>query len=341
MKRVLVFLVLLSVASFVIDFDIGKEELSLEELSARVKVFNNWFHTKYPDYNYLEARVNADGLVRTYTTRDIKEDDVFLKLQKDMVLRNVDIYSTKYSESLREAEEFYGYDDITNFALLLIAEKHNPESQWKPYLDLLPAKPHTLLYDYWNNKLWVEHNLGNISLASKLNLILKSETLFERRLFIEKKARGINDAFIGSHSNIFDKDVFTVANIEWALLTVESKAQFVNWEAFLIPMYDFVTYGSHRDSPHKIGESNLSYEPFSISFKAMANFKADDPILVNPKLPNSKILQSYAQVVKDSAFDCFALTLSFSSRSEDTFSKKRIDFFSKYFLFDQSHYDVM
>lgn len=167
MKRMLFFLVLLSFASLVSVFDIGKEEVSREELESRVKVFNNWFHTKYPDFNYLEARINEDGVVRTYTTKDIDEDNIYLTLKKDMALRNIDIYSTIYSETIKEVEEYYGYDDITNFALLLIAEKHNPNSQWKPYLDLLPAKPHTLLYDYWNNKLWVEHNLGNISLASK------------------------------------------------------------------------------------------------------------------------------------------------------------------------------
>lgn len=165
--------------------------------------------------------------------------------------------------------------------------------------------------------------------------------MFEKRLFIEKKARGINDAFVQGHGDIFDKDIFTVKNIEWALLTVESKAQFINWEAFLIPMYDFVKYSSSLSNPSKNSNPTLKFEPFNISFHAMNDFYANQHITENPRLPNSKLLLSYAQVVENSVFDCFSITLTFSGRSEDSHSKKRIDFFSKYFLFDQSHYDVM
>lgn len=106
-------------------------------------------------------------------------------------------------------------------------------------------------------------------------------------------------------------------------------------------MYDFVTYGINTSKPEKVGGSELKYDPFNIDFKALVSYKAGDPIIENPKLPNSRLLLSYGQVIKNSSNDCFSLTLSFSNRSEDSISKKRIDFFSKYFLFDQSHYDVM
>lgn len=106
-------------------------------------------------------------------------------------------------------------------------------------------------------------------------------------------------------------------------------------------MYDFVTYSSNPKNLNKNNSPSITHEPFSISFKAMNDFNAGKLITENPKLPNSKLLMSYAQVIENSAFDCFSITLTFSGRSEDSHSKKRIEFFSKYFLFDQSHYDVM
>lgn len=172
MKKLLFIFLLMVLTAVFKSYDISKEELSTEELNNKVKIFNDWFHNKYPNLDYLEARIIEDGTIRTFTTKQIKEDEVFLTLNKDMILRNIDIYSTKYADVLREVEEFYGYDDITNFALLLVIEKHNPDSHWKPYLDLLPSKPQTLLYNYWDNKLWVEHNLGNIALASKFSINL-------------------------------------------------------------------------------------------------------------------------------------------------------------------------
>lgn len=169
MKKLLFATVLLVSAAVFSAIDIATEDLNREELEKRVKLFNNWFHSKNPELTYLEAKISEDGTVRAYTNKQIQEDDSFVTLNKEMIIRNIDIYSTKYSDILREIEEFHGYDDVTNFALLLISEKHNPDSKWKPYLDLLPSKPQTLLYNYWNNKLWVEHNLGNISLASKFS----------------------------------------------------------------------------------------------------------------------------------------------------------------------------
>ena len=64
------------------SFDIGSEEISREELERRVKVFNDWFHQKYPQLTYLEARISEDGIIRTYTTIPIKEDEIIFALNK-------------------------------------------------------------------------------------------------------------------------------------------------------------------------------------------------------------------------------------------------------------------
>ena len=78
------------------------------------------------------------------------------------------LHSTKYAEVMKETEQNYGYDDLVNFSLILISEKFNPESKWKPYLDLLPPKPSGLLFDFWNNKPWMESTFKNLGVLSKI-----------------------------------------------------------------------------------------------------------------------------------------------------------------------------
>lgn len=157
-----------------ISNSISKETVSTEELEKRVAAFNKWYHEFNPNSKNLEARLDKDGRIKLYSTENIKQESELISANKSQFITYNDIYETKYGEVLKEVEETYGFDDYVNIALTLLIEKNNPESKWKPYLDILPATPHSLLWNYWDNKVWVEAYLENTSIPSKLYYIISN-----------------------------------------------------------------------------------------------------------------------------------------------------------------------
>lgn len=156
---------------------------------------------------------------------------------------------------------------------------------------------------------------------------------------LDKKIRGINEAFVGGYPDVFDKDIFSVENIEWALLTVESRIQFTNYEGVLFPMYDLISFAVNPNDKAK--HSTQITEGDKLTIKAISNFQKGQEIYDHPNLQNERLLISYARITKDSNDDCFSLTLSYTTKKEDQLAKKRVEFFSKYFLYDQGHIDMM
>jgi hypothetical protein len=329
-KYFLLILILL-LASEENSFVIKERKVSPQDLEAKVKIFNDWYHQINPNSLGLSLKLNEQlGNIILVSNSEINEDDVYFLTSTENVIRFDNIYSTPLGETLKEVEETFGFDDVTNFALYLIYEIHNPDSKWKPYLDILYSSPVSLIEDYWNNKKWVESELKNTSIPKKT---------FEKRLYIDKKARGIHEAFTIGYPDVFNKEIFTVENIDWALITVESRMIYVGYEGMIIPMLDNLSYSINKKKSNKGMSGKI--ENNIISFKAIDFFPVNSEIYDNPNFNNEKLLISNGKISIGSGFDCYNLILSFSQRKEDQLSKKRIDFFSKYFLFDQGHFDIL
>jgi hypothetical protein len=81
------------------------------------------------------------------------------------------IYQTKLGSIIKVLEEKYGYNDYVNLVFFLLNEMSNPESQWKPYLDLLPRRPASIAFKYWERKSWIEDELLHVPILSNTLLI--------------------------------------------------------------------------------------------------------------------------------------------------------------------------
>lgn len=165
--------------------------------------------------------------------------------------------------------------------------------------------------------------------------------MFEKKLYLDKKAKGIYAAFVEDNNEVFDKEVFSLENIEWALLTVESRLLYVQWEAFLIPMYDFAEYGVNNSQNFKGNNSKKDDNKLTVSFFSPDNFDAGNSLYNIPTQDSTDLLVSNGKYIDNHYNNCFSLILTFSQRKEDELSKKRAKVFSKYFMFDEEHIDMM
>lgn len=148
---------------------ISEEVLSRERMHNRVKVFNEWYAKLNPNAK-VEAKLNQDAKVLLAAKADLKAEDAYLTVNRNMIIHPQLVYETKIGDFVKTLEQKYGYDDMVNMAFYLLHEMGNPESKWKPYLDILPRKPESFAFNYWDRKGPIEEELLNTPVLSKFFL---------------------------------------------------------------------------------------------------------------------------------------------------------------------------
>ena len=97
------------------------------------------------------------------------------------------------------------------FGLLL--EFNNPNSTFKPYFDILPRQPDSLAYKYSDNSNTIEWELKGFAAKRKA---IEAKLAVDRLVTIYK-------TFFQSHPETFDLTFLTEKNIEWAILTLNTR----------------------------------------------------------------------------------------------------------------------
>jgi hypothetical protein len=152
---------------------IWDEVISSNRLQTRIEEFNKWYSKIYPNCK-VEARLTDDPdfmRIGVFAKDDIKEDEAYLKIDRTFMMFQDGIYKTEIEPIIKKVEERYGWDDYVNLIFYLLHEMKDPNSEWKPYLDLLPRQPTTLAYKYWERKKFIEEKLhGTATLSKKENI---------------------------------------------------------------------------------------------------------------------------------------------------------------------------
>lgn len=164
----------------------------------------------------------------------------------------------------------------------------------------------------------------------------------EYHLYLDNKASGIFRTIVQGYPDIFDKELFSKDNIYWALTVIDNRLLFSNWEASLIPMIDCITFGVRENDNENEGKFSPQVdENRNLRIPAQSKFAKGSLIVDNIGFSNEKLVMSYGQFIQGLSKDCFTLSVSFTGIKEDTLAYKRKEFFSKYFLFDQNHHDLV
>jgi len=161
---------------------ISEEVLSRDRLFNRVKVFNEWYAKLNPTAK-VEAKLSQEGKVILAAKADLKAEDAYLTVNRNSFITPKLIYETKIGDFVKSLEATYGYDDALNIVFFLLHEMGNPESKWKPYLDVLPRKPESLAFKYWDRKAPIEEELLNTPVLSNLYELLFFNFYFYFQLF--------------------------------------------------------------------------------------------------------------------------------------------------------------
>ena len=112
-------------------------------------------------------------------------------------------------------------------------------------------------------------------------------------------------------------------------MILDTRAIYIDYEAFLVPMLDFENYDTNQavfkakfDEGYKVSE-----------IRARSSVRADEQIFRNIGFNNENYLLYHGIALKDNPQDCYSLSLSFSERKDDSLKTNRAQFFARYFLF--------
>jgi hypothetical protein len=152
---------------------ISDEQISIDDLKTRITAFNKWYKQFNPSAK-VEAGLTKDNKLGLFATEEIKvrikdlikKGENYLFLERKHIIDHRLVYDTKIGPLIKKAEQERGYSDYTNNIFYLLHEMDNPSSQWKPYLDLLPRQPSSLLFNYWKIRGPIEEELPHTPVLS-------------------------------------------------------------------------------------------------------------------------------------------------------------------------------
>lgn len=105
-----------------------------------------------------------------------------------------------------------------------------------------------------------------------------------------------------------------------------------------MPLVDSFRIASNKNYlTRKLNEDNKNIE-----IRVTQPADANEEIKIDLKLNGDTLLVYYGEVLENNEEnDCLSLTLTFSERKDDKLTQARIKFFSRYFLFDRNHSDII
>lgn len=157
---------------------------------------------------------------------------------------------------------------------------------------------------------------------------------------IERKSQSLYGSLIKNNTDIFNTEVFTEENLEWGCLILDSRMIYIDYEAFLIPMLDLAHYKESEKNPSRV--QKLKFEENGESLvKSQSDFSKGQEVFENIGYNSDNYLLYKGVVLENNFHDCYALTVSFSDKSEDGLKEYKKNVFSKYFLFDSNVQDLM
>lgn len=323
------------VACTVIPIKINDEDPTVEEMQAKALAYNIWADHAIKN-NPLELKVDDSGKYYVTNKVDFEGNSKIYEIESEFIFTTEKIYQTNFSDFIKELEKKHGYDEVTYFSIYLISEYFNPESKFKPLLDVLPKIQPTPAYDYWNRSKQIDEHLIGYSVLRKI---------VDYKVQLDARARNIYKGIILPNTEKFNPEHFNQENIEWALSVFDSQLQFSRFRSLVLPYINFFELsGVEGVGSTAVTTVDKEGNTFIINVDIFGNSKVATGSVMkrNPKMSGDNIMVYYGTTLdSNDANDCLSLGLTFSERKDDKLASERISFFSKFFLYDRNHYDLI
>ncbi|XP_026728696.1 histone-lysine N-methyltransferase setd3 [Trichoplusia ni] len=257
--------------------------------------------------------------------KDFKEGSLILTIPSKVMLTEKSAKESELATFISVDPLLQNMPNIT-LALFLLLEKNNPESFWKPYIDILPEKYSTILY-------FTLEELAE----------LKPSPVFESAL---KLYRSIARQYAYFYNKIHTmdlpvlkklQDIFTFDNYRWAVSTVMTRQNNIQLAdadvTAFIPLWDMCNH-EHGKITTDFNKELDRGECF-----ALRDFKPNEQIFIfYGARPNADLFLHNGFVYPQNKHDSLSLSLGVSS--SDPLRETKLSLLTKLGLAGVTHYSL-
>lgn len=300
-------------------------ELSSVERFDAVEEFVQWLKQNGAEFDGVKIHNYSDYGLGVQAEKNFKENDLILKIPEKVIFN-----SFTAAPELKDIENDALIQLMPQVALsiALLIEKNKDDSKWKPYLDILPKKYHTVLYMNVDDlKILKGSSVLDSTLKHCKNIVRQYSYFY--KLFHQTE---------NSVSSLL-RDTFNYDEYRWAVSTVMTRQNIIPFKKnlqmihSLIPMWDMCN--------HLEGKITTDFDDLSNSCVcyAMKDFDAGSQIFIYyGSRTNSEFFLHAGFVYPDNKNDSFKLQLGISK--SDPLEKKRVMLLSKINLSAVNEYFV-
>lgn len=179
---------------------IGCSEINVDT-NEKYNVLLSWLKQNGSYFPNLEIKHYSNTFRGIVSNKNISKDKCIMRIPNKCIITTLIAKKSsiciELEKNLKPSDTFSTH---TWIALYLINEKNNPNSYWKPYLDILPS--HFMSFPHFYDK----------ETLCKLDNTIVSDMIMSRNLSLEEEYNKIYN-YLPSFSNILSLDVFKWARI--------------------------------------------------------------------------------------------------------------------------------
>ncbi|KAL0829216.1 hypothetical protein ABMA28_004047 [Loxostege sticticalis] len=292
---------------------------------ANIEKYLKWLNENEAQYEGVEISEFDGYELGLKAVKEFKEDSLILTVPTKVMMTEKNAQESELSAFIQIDPLLQNMPNIT-LALFLLLEKNNPESFWKPYIDILPEKYSTILY----------FRLEELA-------ALKPSPVFESSL---KLYRSIARQYAYFYNKIHTldlpvlkklQDIFTFDNYRWAVSTVMTRQNNIQLgdsdvTAF-IPLWDMCNH------EHGKITTDFNKEKDRGECYALRDFKPGDQIFIfYGARSNADLFLHNGFVYPKNQHDSLSLSLGVSAN--DPLRESKLSLLTKLGLAGITHYNL-
>ncbi|KAJ4843304.1 hypothetical protein Tsubulata_046567 [Turnera subulata] len=233
-----------------------------------------------------------------------------------------------------------------SLAIFLIREKLNPESTWRPYLDVLPQTTDSTLY-WW--VALVRFLVGfqcrsEEELAELQGTQLLSTTLGLKQ-YLQREFVKVEEEVLVPHKQLFPSPI-TLEDFYWAYGILRSRtfSRLRGENLVLIPLADLINHSpdiTTEDNVYEIKGAGLFSRDQLFSLRSPISVKAGDQVLIQYDLnkSNAELALDYGFIETTPKRNMYTLTLQISE--SDPFFGDKLDIAETNGLSEAAEFDIV
>eukprot|EP00826_Nyctotherus_ovalis_P025624 TRINITY_DN1987_c0_g1_i5.p1 TRINITY_DN1987_c0_g1~~TRINITY_DN1987_c0_g1_i5.p1 ORF type:complete len:565 (+),score=157.58 TRINITY_DN1987_c0_g1_i5:256-1950(+) len=270
----------------------------------KFEAFTAWMKENGTRFSKIEVRYYGPDYRGVHTMKELREEEVFLTIPKSLIITSQKGKETPLGAKVLKASLDLNWDYLVYINIFLLTQFHDPNSFWKPYMDVYPRDVSTfpIFYTKEERKL-LQGSVMNSHIDDEIEEVRQEYTkivqavpefkLFTLDEYMRNKTLIISRIFYVTIHNVVDR--------------------------IMVPLADMFNHHYER-----LGDTHWRYvdkeEAFVVS--AEKTIHKGDPICEHyGEKPNYRFLFYYGFLIEGNANNCVYVKLYFNKDDEQIIEK--------------------